>query len=157
MKMSKIFYLIVAVSLVVGVILMFAVDLTIGALVLGCDLLGLFIVYQLVFRTMIKNERLAEIGQTAKAKILSARGTGMTINDVYKQMDLTLEVQPEQGEPYEVKTRGQVHEDRLASFRPGATITVMVDPSNPMEVAIADGEEGSRPKTDITTDTTPVE
>jgi hypothetical protein len=92
-------------------------------------------------RVMIKNERLAGAGKPAKARIVSLRNTGITVNDDYRQVDFVLEVQPEDGEAYEVRTRGIVLYERIDSLEPGTLIPVLVDPADPMEVAVADLEE----------------
>jgi len=141
MKVARLFYAISAMSILVGVIVMFAVNLALGALIVTVELISLGIIYVFFLKAMIKNERLAEVGKPARAKIVSVRNTGITVNDDYRQVDFTLEVQPEGGEPYEVKTRGLVLYERIPSLEPGTLIPVLVDPADPMEVAVADLDE----------------
>jgi len=57
MSYSTLFNILVASSLVIGAIVMFVVDLTIGALVVAVDLASLWIVYVLLFRDLIRKER----------------------------------------------------------------------------------------------------
>jgi hypothetical protein len=140
-KFTRLFYLISAMSLLIGVVVMFAVNLPLGALVIAIDLVSLGTVYVLFFKTIIRNERLAVVGKPARARIVSVRNTGITVNDDLRQVDFTLEVYPEDGEPYEAKTRALVHFERLPSLKPGSFIPVLIDPANPLEVAVVDLDE----------------
>jgi hypothetical protein len=141
MKFSKVFYIVAATSLVAGVVVMFAYDLAVGAIVTVVDLAILGLLYHFIFKTLMKNERLMETGKPARARVVTARYTGAVINDIYKEYDFTLEVFPEGGEPYEAKTRGLVPIEETASFQPGMMIPVMVDPADPNDVAIGGNEE----------------
>jgi hypothetical protein len=141
MKFTKLFYLLGASSLVIGVIIMFVYDVAIGALVTVIDLTALAFIYFFFFRTMMKNERLMETGVPARARVVTARYTGTVVNDVYKQYDFTLEVFPEKGEPYEARTRGLVPIEDVHSFDPGRMIPVMVNPANPADLAIGGKED----------------
>ena len=142
MRYSRVFYFIAASTLIVGVIVMFAYDPIKGAIFTVIDLAILGLVYLFVFKTLMKNERLMEIGVPARARIVTARYTGTIVNDIYKQYDFTLEVFPEEGEPYEAKTRGLVPIEEASSFQPGAMIPVMVNPADPSQVAIGGNEDG---------------
>jgi len=128
---TRIFYFIAATSLIAGVVVMFAYDLGTGAIITVIDLAVLGFIYIFFFKSMMKSERLMETGKPARARIVTARYTGTVVNDIYKQYDFTLEVFPEEGEPYEAKTRGLVPIEETASFQPGTMIPVMVDPANP--------------------------
>lgn len=141
MKFSRLFYAVSAMSILIGFIVMFAVDLALGALIVAVELISLGIIYVFFLKVMIKNERLAGAGKPAKARIVSLRNTGITVNDDYRQVDFVLEVQPEDGEAYEVRTRGIVLYERIDSLEPGTLIPVLVDPADPMEVAVADLDE----------------
>ncbi len=141
MNFTKVFYLICGISLVVGVIVMFAVDLPSGAFVIAIDLAVLALIYFFFFKSMIKNERLVETGVPARARVVTARYTGTVVNDVYKQYDFTLEVFPEGGEPYEAKTRALVPIEDTHSFDPGRMVSVMVNPADPSEVSIGGNED----------------
>jgi len=142
MKVTRLFYIMVAVSLIIGLIVMFAYDLAMGALVTVVDLAVLGFVYFFFFKTLMKNERLMETGVPARARVIEARYTGTVVNDVYKQYDFNLEVFPEKGEPYEARTRGLVPIEDVHLFDPGKMIPVMVNPANPAEVAIGGNEGG---------------
>ena len=142
MRATKIFYFVAAMSLIAGVVVMFAYDLTLGAIVTVIDLAVLGFIYLFIFKTLMKSERLMEIGVPARARVVTARYTGSIVNDVYKEYDFALEVFPEEGEPYEARTRGLVPIEETASFQPGMMISVMVDPANPNEVAIGGNENG---------------
>jgi len=141
MKITRLFYAISAMSILIGFIIMFAVDLALGALVIAVELVSLGIAYVIFLKAMIKKERLDEVGKSARARIVSVRNTGITVNDDYRQVDFVLEVFPEGGEPYEAKTRGLVLYERIPSLEPGTFIPVLVDPADPMEVAVADLDE----------------
>ncbi|MBN2027969.1 MAG: hypothetical protein JW854_14565 [Actinobacteria bacterium] len=139
---TRIFYFVAATSLIAGIVVMFAYDLGTGALITVIDLAILGFIYFFFFKSMMKSERLMETGKPARARIVTARYTGTVVNDIYKQYDFTLEVFPDEGEPYEAKTRGLVPIEETASFQPGTMIPVMVDPANPSEVAIGGNEDG---------------
>ena len=151
MKWTRLFYLIIASSLIIGVVIMFAVDLAIGALVIVADFAALGIVYIFFFKNLMKSERLVETGKPAQAKIMAMKDTGTIINDRYLQIDFTLEVYPEDGEPYEVETRGLVHLMQIPSFQPGSIFPVVVNPADPRDVAIGSKEEGEAGSTATTT------
>jgi len=139
---TRIFYFVAGISLIAGVVVMFAYDLGTGAIITVIDLAVLGFIYLFFFKSMMKSERLMQTGKPARARIVTARYTGTVVNDIYKQYDFTLEVFPEEGEPYEAKTRGLVPIEETASFQPGTMIPVMVDPANPSEVAIGGNEGG---------------
>ncbi len=148
---TRLFYAIGGMTLLIGVVVMFAVDLPTGALITAVDLAVLAFVYFFFLKSIMKSERLMETGVPARAKIMSMRDTGTVINDRYLQTDFVLEVYPEKGEPYEAKTRGLVHMMRIPSYQPGLMIPVMVNPSNPQDVAIGSKDEGMEGNTATTT------
>jgi hypothetical protein len=141
MKFTRIFYIMVALSLVIGVIIMFVYDLAAGALITAIDLAVMGFVYLFFFKTLMKNERLVDTGVPARARVVTAKYTGTVVNDVYKQYDFTLEVFPDESEPYEAKARGLVPIEDVHDFDPGKMVPVMVNPANPAEVAIGGSED----------------
>jgi hypothetical protein len=75
-------------------------------------------------------------GEKAKATILEVRSTGVTVNEVYPQIELLLEIHPENADSYQVKNTCLIDQVDIPSFQPGDTITVVVDPKDRTQVAV---------------------
>jgi hypothetical protein len=88
-----------------------------------------------IYRAGARAKRLALTGERAKAQVLSASPTGLSINNV-PQYAFTLMVQrPGGSAPYQTKTKmlGASH------IRQGATVSVLVDPQDPSSVIFEPG------------------
>ncbi len=103
-------------------------------IVAACVALVAFCVWFFFGREFRRN-RILRDGVAAEATILEVRSTGVTINEVYPQLELVLEVRPAQGEPCKAKTRCLVDQVDMAAYRPGNVISVTVDPKNRKKVA----------------------
>ena len=88
------------------------------------------------FGREVSGNRIRATGVPAEATILSVRSTGKTINEVYPEIELQLEVRPGDGEPYRTKTRCLVDQVEIPSFQPGNVIGVMVDSKHRKKVAV---------------------
>jgi len=88
------------------------------------------------FGREFRSNRILRDGVAAEATILKVRSTGVTIDEVYPQLELVLEVRPSQGEPYQARTRFLVDQVDMATYRPGNVISVTVDPKNKKKVAV---------------------
>jgi hypothetical protein len=82
----------------------------------------------------LTNPELLQRGQPAQAKILAVEDTGMTINEIYPAVRLTLEVYPPSGEPYEVTTNQLIERMQIPLFQPGEMVPVVINPDNKEEV-----------------------
>jgi hypothetical protein len=88
-----------------------------------------------IYRAGARAKRLALTGERAKAQVLSAGPTGLSINNV-PQFAFTLLVQrPGAGAPYQAKAKmlGASH------IHQGATVSVLVDPQDPSSVILEPG------------------
>ena len=104
----------------------------------------LFIVpWLFVWRYRAKQRWLKENGRSATAKILQIKPSRITFGTSsspeggnMRGVNLLLEVYPENGQPYQVKTRDQLHLLDLSRVNPGMIVTVKIDPNNPQRVAV---------------------
>lgn len=100
---------------------------------------ALFIVpWLFVWRYKRKRQWLRENGRVAQARIFNAWNSGLTIGGGSDErgVGLLLEVYPEGGQPYLVKTREQVHIFDLPKMTPGTMVEVRVDPQKPRSIVI---------------------
>ena len=135
---------------IVGALLGFAVGAT--AAIIAAPIPGLLFtlffvvvfgsVFWYAFRPQAKARELMETGEPAQAKILEVRDTGVTINEINPMIKLLLEVQPEEGEPYQTETRLLINRTQIPQFQPGMTIPVMIDPEDREQVAVGRPEGG---------------
>jgi hypothetical protein len=70
----------------------------------------------------------------AKATILDAAGTAGSVAG-YQMVELTLEVRPKDGLPFQVKRKFSA--GRLGRIEQGRTLDVLYDPANPERVELA--------------------
>ena len=89
-----------------------------------------------VRKSFFGNQDVLNHGQLAQATILKAWQTGAMVN-YNPQIGLHLQVQPAQGQPYQVETKAVVPQLKLAMLQEGAMIPVKIDPNNPQRVALA--------------------
>lgn len=79
-------------------------------------------------------------GKRAMARILNVEDTGVSSGaglTIYVR--LTLEVQPDAGEPFQAKL--ETANSRVSILRPGETLFVRYDPANPEHIALDEGSE----------------
>jgi hypothetical protein len=88
------------------------------------------------FGREVRRSKILRRGEEAEATILEVRSTGMTINMVYPQIELLLEVHPRDGEPYQVKTKCLIDQADIPGYQPGNVIAVTIDPKNRKRVAV---------------------
>ncbi|WP_420629719.1 hypothetical protein [Candidatus Leptofilum sp.] len=104
----------------------------------------LFIVpWLFVWRYKAKRRELLRNGRPAQAKILQIKPSGLTFGTSsspeggnMQGVNFVLEVYPEGGQPYQVKSRDQLHLLDLSRIVPGMMVMVKVDPNNPQRVAV---------------------
>ncbi|GJM41749.1 MAG: hypothetical protein DHS20C20_20310 [Ardenticatenaceae bacterium] len=97
-----------------------------------------------VWRYRAKRRNLLANGRSAQAKILEIKASGLTIGSSSSQdgsgnmrgVNLLLEIYPDGGHPYQVKTRDQLHQLDLPRIVPGMMVSVKIDPHNPQRVAV---------------------
>jgi len=85
--------------------------------------------WSFLFKPMMVRNKLAKTGVPAQARIVSLSDTGVTINN-NPQIKLLLEVTPPMGAPYMVETKMVISRLQTATFQPGTTIPVIVDPND---------------------------
>ena len=81
-----------------------------------------------------KRDKPAPGMQRAKATILDAGGTAGSVSG-YQMVEITLEVKPKDGLPFQVKRK--VSAGKLGRIEAGRKLDVVYDPSNPQHVELA--------------------
>ena len=108
-------------------------------LVIVGSLLLFIIPWIFVWRYRSRRKQLLQNGRSAQAKILEITASGLTIgassssdsgNGNMRGINLLLEIYPEGGQPYQVKTREQIHLLDMSRLSPGMLVAVKVDPNN---------------------------
>jgi len=97
---------------------------------LGCGLAGLVLAY---LDAPSRREPLPPGKQRAKATILDAAGTTGAVAG-YQMVELTLEVRPKGGVPFQVKRK--FSSGRLGRIEQGRSIDVAYDPANPEQLEL---------------------
>jgi hypothetical protein len=102
-----------------------------------------------VWRYRANRRWVVENGRPASAKILKIWDTGLTIGTSssgghnssqggsMRGMGLLLEIQPPDGQAYQVKTREQLHLADVARISSGMTVQVRVHPNKPNKVVVS--------------------
>lgn len=98
---------------------------------LGCGLSGAVMAY---LGAPSKREPAPPGAARAKATILDASGTPGSVAG-YQMVELTLEVRPKEGVPFQVKRKFSA--GRLGLIEPGRQLEVFYDPANPEKVELA--------------------
>ncbi len=83
-----------------------------------------------------KAQHLMAAGHPGQATISAIRQTGTMIN-YNPECDLDLQVTVNGSAPYPVRHRQVIAQVALASFQPGTTVSVRVDPANPQSLIVA--------------------
>ena len=84
----------------------------------------------------LMNRKILRTGKPATARIVSVGDTGTYINN-QPLVRIVMEVQREDGSPFQAETERILGYSQLASFQPGATINVRYDPDT-LETAISE-------------------
>jgi hypothetical protein len=87
--------------------------------------------------------RLATIGRPARARIDTMEETGVTVGTSFL-VRFRLTVSPAGGQAYAATCADLVPRLAIGQFRPGAEITVMVDPDDPARVSVRPAENPAR-------------
>jgi hypothetical protein len=82
-----------------------------------------------------KAKRLAMHGLPARARVVGAAPTGLSVNDS-PQLQLDLEIAMHDRAPYRAQTKVILPAFQLAALQPGAQVAVRVDPADPTSVAL---------------------
>ncbi len=121
----------------IGMVAVFVVSPVAGVVITILSALLIAFCLWFFFGKEVRRYRIQRTGVPARATILEVRSTGIKVNVFYPQIELLLEVQPENGEPYRVKTRCLIDQVDIPVYQPGNVIDVTVDPKNPKRVAVA--------------------
>lgn len=108
-----------------------------GLLIVAVSLAITIFCFWFFFGRELRRSRILKSGEQAEATILEVRSTGVTINEVYPQIELLLEVRSVGREPYRVKTRCLIDQVDIPTFQPGNTIAVTIDRKDRKKVAVA--------------------
>lgn len=98
---------------------------------LGCGLSGALLAY---LNAPSRGAKLAPGNVRAKATILDAAGTPGSVAG-YQMVELTLEVRPKDGVPFQVKRKFSA--GRLGRIEQGRRLDVVYDPANPEQIDLA--------------------
>jgi len=92
-------------------------------------------VFSIIHMGRQKVEKLLKSGKAAKAKILSVRDTGVSIN-YSPRIEIQLEVTPDDGTPFNTSFYTVVSRLNPQLYQPGMIVLVRYDPNNIKSVAI---------------------
>lgn len=109
----------------ISVIITFGMMFLSMALTFGAPLLG-----------SLSRRKVLKSGRAGTARIVSANNTGTYVNN-QPLVRFVLEVQRDDGSPFQAETEKIVGMTQLAQFQPGAAINVHYDPDT-LETAISD-------------------
>ncbi len=108
-----------------------------GTILVVVMLIILIAGFWLGFRPQIRRNRMVRTGTPAQATVLRIQETGWTVQGNYGQAKLTLRVEPPEGaRPYEVTTKTLINRFDIPAYQPGASLQVVIDPSDPHKVAV---------------------
>ena len=93
--------------------------------------------FRLFFGAEVRRRDLLKRGTQGWATILEVRETGMTVNENYPIAKLRLQVEPTDGEPYEVTTKCLMNRFDIPSYQQGNRVAVVIDPNDRTKVAVA--------------------
>ena len=120
-----------------GMAAVFAVDLIAGVVITGGSVLLVAFCIWFFFGAEARRRNLLKRGEPGTATILSVHETGITINNNYPVAKLRLQVEPADGEPYEVTTKCMMNRFDIPAYQPGNRVAVVIDPRNRRKVAVA--------------------
>lgn len=109
----------------VSMTIMFGMLFGAMALLFGAPLLG-----------ALENRKILHTGRAGTARIVSVNDTGTTVNN-RPLVHITMEVQREDGSPFQAETEKILGYSQLGQFQPGATVNVRYDPDT-LEAAISE-------------------
>ena len=112
--------------------------------IVAITVIGLLVFFVFVRRIMGADRRILANGIAGTALVLSARDTGITINNVNAVIEARLQVTIPGRPPYETTAEVTLGRMSWGALRPGMTVAVRVDPANNARVAI-DWRGGAAP------------
>ncbi len=146
--MQYIFIGLGAVLAVVGVVLIFVVNVMTGAMLAGAGVIlavvGLFVMPQFTgmmsqatgqVDALAYKAQLAQTGMPAQGRLIQLQQTGKLVN-YNPEVRALVEVQHPQMGSYQVQTDVVVPQISIPQFQPGAQVQVRINPQNPQDVAI---------------------
>lgn len=92
-------------------------------------------IYKNAKQAAADEKRLYAAGRDAEATILEVHDAGFATKR-YAELDLLLEVRPENANPFRVKTRKMISQSHISLFQPGAKLKVKYDPAHPDQIAL---------------------
>jgi hypothetical protein len=86
-------------------------------------------------KTFGPDRGILERGIPARARIISARQTGVMVN-YQPQVSFQLEVEPPSGTPYHAETKAVIPMVNIPQFQPGGEVSVKIHPTDPTKVVL---------------------
>ena len=119
----------------VFVVVMVLFSLVVTVLSMALPLGILYVVFKTMSANAAAERELMEKGTPAAATITAVGQTGMFINN-NPQVQIVLEVVPEEGEPYTATVTKVLQLIQLPQVQPGKLVDVRIDPENPKRMVI---------------------
>ena len=110
--------------------------LGVAVLSLALTLVIILLVRRYISKVMGQDRSVIENGIPARARILSARQTGVMLN-YQPQVEFQLEVQPPSGMLYLAKVKAVIALVNIPQFQPGVELPVKIHPTDPTKIALA--------------------
>jgi len=132
------------IGLVVG-FLAVAMTGSIFGIVFYIVFVGIFaaVFWNVLFKPMMVNKRLAARGISTTAKVMEIHDTGVTVNNS-PQIKLVLEVYPPNGQPYLVQTKQLVSRLQTSMYQQGSILPVLIDPDDKNLISLDYEGKGSQ-------------
>lgn len=115
--------------------------ITLGIIVLAA--VGLIFPLFFMFYPEYQRDQLLKNGVPARAEIVSIEPTGNWYNN-QPQVDVHLEVTPEEGESFEATATMIINPVYMPQFQPGKMVQVRYDAEDRTNIAIEETEDGTR-------------
>jgi hypothetical protein len=94
-----------------------------------------FLVFRAMGQAREAEQKLIATGKAAPAKILAVGQTGLYVNE-QPQVQITLEVSPPDGPPFQAQVNKIISLLAIPRVQPGQILEVRYDPANPKRLAI---------------------
>jgi hypothetical protein len=102
----------------------------------------IYVVFSRVLGPATQRRKLQEAGEPAEATVLGISDTGMTLNRIYPYVQMDLEVRPPGRPAYRVSSKFLINRLDVPRFQPGTVVHVMIDRTDPDNVALAGSQAG---------------
>jgi hypothetical protein len=125
-----------------GMAIIIIVDPYPGVLVVALAVALVAFCFWFFFRGEFRRAKVLRSGLPATATILEVRSTGVTVNEVYPEIELLLEVHRKGSESYQARARCLIDQVAIPEYRPGNEIPVTIDARDKNKVAVGSPTRG---------------